>query len=51
MDFGLIGIAIIAVFLVSWGVSTLIYRWKGYDNLTVAPVTSTPGPSGLDQAA
>ena len=33
LDFGFIGIAIIAVFVGSWGISTLIYRWKGYDNL------------------
>ncbi|HEY4944649.1 MAG TPA: HoxN/HupN/NixA family nickel/cobalt transporter [Candidatus Limnocylindrales bacterium] len=51
VDFGLIGVAIVAVFLVSWGLSTLVYRWKGYDNLTPTPVTSAPGPSGLDQAA
>ena len=33
LDFGFIGLAIIAVFVGSWGISTLIYRWKGYDNL------------------
>ena len=33
LDFGLIGVAIVAVFLGSWAISTLIYRWKGYDNL------------------
>jgi high-affinity nickel-transport protein len=38
LDFGVIGIAIIGVFVFSWGVSTLIYRWKGYDDL---PTTST----------
>ncbi len=51
LDFGFIGVAIIAVFVASWGVSTLIYRWKGYDKLTATPVTSKPGPSGLDRAA
>ena len=35
VDFGLIGIAIIAIFLASWGISTLIYRWKRYDDLPV----------------
>ena len=35
LDFGFIGIAIIVVFVGSWGISTLIYRWKGYDNLRV----------------
>jgi high-affinity nickel-transport protein len=33
LDFGLIGVAIIGVFLASWGISTLVYRWKGYDSL------------------
>jgi nickel/cobalt transporter (NiCoT) family protein len=37
LDFGVIGIAIIAVFVFSWGVSTLIYRWKGYDDLPTTP--------------
>ena len=36
VDFGLIGVLIIAIFLASWGVSTLIYRWKGYDHLATA---------------
>jgi nickel/cobalt transporter (NiCoT) family protein len=35
LDFGLIGIAIIVVFLLSWGISTAIYRWKRYDDLPV----------------
>ena len=35
LDFGLIGFAIIAIFVVSWAISTLIYRWKGYDDLPV----------------
>jgi nickel/cobalt transporter (NiCoT) family protein len=48
VDFGLIGVAIVAVFLGSWGISTLVYRWKGYDNLT----TTTPTAAGqLDKAA
>jgi len=36
LDFGLIGVAIIVIFLGSWGISTLIYRWKGYDDLVVS---------------
>ncbi|MGZ6373029.1 MAG: HoxN/HupN/NixA family nickel/cobalt transporter, partial [Candidatus Limnocylindria bacterium] len=35
LDFEVIGFLIIAIFVVSWSVSTLIYRWKGYDNLPV----------------
>ena len=42
----LIGLLIIAIFLGSWGVSTLIYRWKGYDHLATSAV---PAPSGLDR--
>ncbi len=34
--FGMIGYVIIGVFVVSWGVSTLVYRLKGYDALGVA---------------
>jgi len=43
VDFGLIGIAIIAVFIGSWAISTVIYRWKGYDDLPVvtAPLKSS----------
>jgi len=33
LDFGMIGLAIVAVFIASWGISTLIYRWKGYEHL------------------
>ena len=36
VDFGVVGVAIIAVFLGSWVVSTLVYRWKGYDHLAPA---------------
>jgi nickel/cobalt transporter (NiCoT) family protein len=35
LDFGLIGLAIVVVFVVSWGISTAIYRWKRYDDLPV----------------
>ncbi len=51
VDFGLVGIAIIAIFVGSWGVSTLVYRWKGYDNLVASPVATAAEPEGLDTAA
>jgi high-affinity nickel-transport protein len=35
LDFGLIGLGIVLVFLLSWGISTAIYRWKRYDDLPV----------------
>ena len=44
LDFALIGFGIVAIFILSWGISTLIYRWKGYDHLPiVGPRSSTPG--------
>jgi high-affinity nickel-transport protein len=43
LDFGIIGFAIIGIFVVSWSVSTLIYRWKGYDSL---PVEALPPANG-----
>jgi high-affinity nickel-transport protein len=35
LDFGIIGFGIIGIFFVSWAASTLIYRWKGYDDLPI----------------
>jgi high-affinity nickel-transport protein len=35
LDFGLIGVAIVAIFVASWVISTLFYRWKRYDDLPV----------------
>lgn len=46
LDFGIIGFAIIAIFVVSWTVSTLIYRWKGYDALPVTPAAHSPNGGG-----
>jgi high-affinity nickel-transport protein len=40
-NFGTLGFAIIGVFIVSWGVSTLIYKLRRYDDLDVA-VTQRP---------
>ncbi|MBD5657820.1 MAG: HoxN/HupN/NixA family nickel/cobalt transporter, partial [Candidatus Eremiobacteraeota bacterium] len=35
-NFGLLGFGIIGIFLVSWGLSTAIYKLRGYDKLDVA---------------
>jgi high-affinity nickel-transport protein len=35
LDFGALGLAIVLIFVLSWGASTLIYRWKRYDELPV----------------
>ena len=35
LDFGIIGFGIIAIFVLSWGISTVIYRRRGYDDLPV----------------
>ena len=51
IDFGVIGVAIIAVFFASWSISTLIYRWKGYDHLTTIPSGAASGHDGLDEVA
>jgi high-affinity nickel-transport protein len=51
VDFGLIGVLIIAIFLASWGVSTLIYRWKGYDHLATAAAPAGSKLDRLDEAA
>ena len=37
-NFGMIGYVIVAVFIVSWLVSMLVYRLKGYDDVEVASV-------------
>ena len=34
-DLANFGFAIIGIFAAAWGVSALIYPWKGYDRLTV----------------
>jgi high-affinity nickel-transport protein len=36
LDFGLVGVGIVAIFVLSWAVSTIIYRRKGYDDLPIA---------------
>ena len=36
-DFGVLGYVILAVFALSWIVSVLVYRLKGYDQLDLAP--------------
>ena len=41
LDFGVIGTAIIGIFVVSWTTSTLIYRWKGYDQLPTQSAAGT----------
>jgi high-affinity nickel-transport protein len=45
LDFGLIGLAIIAVFILSWTISTLVYRWKRYDDLVPAAPTVRRQPA------
>lgn len=43
-NFGTVGAAIIVIFLLSWGISTIIYRIKKYDDLEV---TRTVTPSAI----
>ncbi len=44
--FGLIGVAIIVIFLGSWAISTVIYRWRGYDSLLSTPVSGASDLGG-----
>ncbi len=44
LDFGLIGFGIIAIFVASWLISTIIYRRKGYDDLPVTNVRGVSAP-------
>lgn len=46
VDFELVGFAIIAIFVVSWAASTLVYRWKRYDDLPVTSVLSRSDTTG-----
>jgi nickel/cobalt transporter (NiCoT) family protein len=43
LDFGIIGLGIVAIFVVSWTASTLIYRWKRYDSLPMGRAHGTDG--------
>jgi nickel/cobalt transporter (NiCoT) family protein len=44
-NFGLVGVVIVLLFLVSWAASTVIYKVKRYDDIEVA-MASRPSPSG-----
>jgi len=44
LDFGLLGGIIIGLFIVSWIVSTIIYKVKGYDDIEVNIATPEPEP-------
>ncbi|MGZ6260368.1 MAG: HoxN/HupN/NixA family nickel/cobalt transporter [Candidatus Limnocylindrales bacterium] len=51
LDFGLVGLAIVLVFVASWGISTLIYRRKGYDHLPTAPASQASRGMGEGSCA
>jgi nickel/cobalt transporter (NiCoT) family protein len=40
-DLANFGFAVIGIFVVAWGVSALIYRWKGYDRLASSGVLTS----------
>src|SRR5579859_4485636 len=42
LDFGILGGIIIGIFVVSWAVSTIIYKVKKYDDIEVAVATPEP---------
>jgi high-affinity nickel-transport protein len=35
-DLANLGFAVVGIFAASWGVSAIVYRWKGYDRLAQA---------------
>ncbi len=45
-NFGLLGYVIIGVFALSWMVSVVIYRARGYDDLEIGPQAFAASPSG-----
>jgi high-affinity nickel-transport protein len=47
LDMGMLGVAIVALFVGSWVVSTLVYRWKRYDE---RGPSSTPRPRNAPSA-
>lgn len=48
LDFGVLGGMIIGVFILSWVVSTVIYKVKRYDHLDVQETPTTPTPVPLE---
>ena len=32
-DLGAFGFAVVGIFVAAWGVSAVVYRWKGYDRV------------------
>jgi high-affinity nickel-transport protein len=51
LDMGILGVGIIGLFVASWVVSTLIYRWRGYDHLTAGDKRPCDPPCEPAQAA
>jgi high-affinity nickel-transport protein len=41
-QFGLLGVAIVAIFLLSWAISTVIYKAKGFDDLETKGAAAAP---------
>jgi nickel/cobalt transporter (NiCoT) family protein len=35
VDFGLLGVLIIGIFVLSWGISSIIYKVRRYDDIVV----------------
>ena len=46
LNFGILGVGIIGLFVASWLVSTLIYKVKGYDNIEVRAAPRVPTGTG-----
>jgi nickel/cobalt transporter (NiCoT) family protein len=46
VDFETLGVAVLVLFLASWGVALAIYRWKGYERQGFGTPPSPPSPPG-----
>jgi high-affinity nickel-transport protein len=41
LDFTIVGVGIVAIFIFSWAISTAIYRWRRYDDIPVNSPSSS----------
>ena len=39
-DLASFSLAVTGIFAAAWGISAIVYRWKGYDRLTAVPAPS-----------
>lgn len=49
LDFGLVGAFIVAIFILSWGLSTLVYRLNRYDDMDAKLPPSVPTTMAVEE--